>query len=311
MALPRRFVRTSPDALVRLCSLAGGYLVGALAVAAFDGGIAWQAQRVGQVAARAEGLTESQVDDLPYSLPAHVFAMVVLAGFVVRLAAELWRAQHAGLALAVLAGAVMGPMTLVAAPVARAVIAADGADTRWWWHTIVGLIQGALLLGWTWWTARFRPPLQRRPEDRATDGGRPPVSTASVFVVVTAAGCCAHAVALRDAGNQVAGLTQYVGWSLLAAGLTVAVGTARHGWSGVVAIAGAALTVEVLSLAYERPGGWPGVAGWEFLGMESPIVVSGISTTVLLTGPALSLAVRVLGDRIPAGRPGVGSVPRG
>jgi hypothetical protein len=202
-------------------------------------------------------------------------------------------------------------MTLVAAPVARSVVAADGADTRWWWHVVVGLVQGVLLLGWTWWTVRLRRPLQRRPEDRGADGSWLSVSAASVFVVVTAVGCCAHAVALRDAGNQVAGLTQYVGWSLLAAGLTVAVGTARHGWSGVVAIAGAALAVEVLSLAYERPGGWPGVAGWEFLGMESPIVVSGISTTVLLTGPALALAVRVARDRIPAGRPGAGAVPRG
>jgi hypothetical protein len=307
MALPRRFAKISPDALVQLCSLAGGYLVGALAVAAFDGGIAWQAQRAGQAASRAEGLGDGYL----YSLPAHVFAMVVLAGFVVTLAAELWRAQRPGLAVAMLAGAVVGPMTLVAAPVARSVIAADGADTRWWWHTVVGLIQGALLLGWTWWTVRCRTPEQRRPGDRAADGGRPPVSAASVFVVVTAAGCCAHAVALRDAGNQVAGLTQYVGWSLLAAGLTVAVGTARRGWPGVVASAGAALTVEVLSLAYERPGGWPGVAGWEFGGMESPIVVSGISTTVLLTGPVLALAVRVLGDRITAGRPGAGSVPRG
>jgi hypothetical protein len=302
-----RFARTSPDALVRLCSLAGGYLVGALAVASFDGGIAWQAQRAGQAAARAEGLG----DDYLYSLPAHVFAMVVLAGFVVTLAADLWRAQHAGLAVAVLAGAVAGPMTLVAAPVARSVIAADGADTRWWWHTVVALVQGALLLGWTWWAVHCRRPQQGRPEDRAADGGWPAVSAASVFIVVTAAGCCAHAVALRDAGNQVAGLTQYVGWSLLAAGLTVAVGTARHGWPGVVAIAGAALTVEVLSLAYERPGGWPGVAGWEFDGMESPIVVSGISTAVLLTGPALALAVRALRDWIPAGRPGAGSVPRG
>ena len=307
MASERRFLKIGPGVLVQHCSLAGGHLVGALAVAAFDGGIAWQAQRAGQAASRAEGLGDGYL----YSLPEHVFAMVVLAGFVVTLAAELWRAQRPGLAVAVLAGAVVGPMTLVAAPVARSVIAADGADTRWWWHTVVGLIQGALLLGWTWWTARCRRPQQLRPGGRAVDGGRPPVSAASIFVVVTAVGCCAHAVALRDAGNQVAGLTQYFGWSLLAAGLTVAVGTVRHGWSGVVAIAGAALAVEVLSLAYERPGGWQGVAGWEFLGMESPIVVSGISTAVLLTGPALALAVRVLGDRIPAGRPGAGSVPRG
>jgi hypothetical protein len=40
MALPRGFVKISPDALVRLCSLAGGYLVGAMAVTSFDGGIA-------------------------------------------------------------------------------------------------------------------------------------------------------------------------------------------------------------------------------------------------------------------------------
>jgi hypothetical protein len=100
MTLPRRFVKTSPDALVRLGSLAGGYLVGALAVAAFDGGIAWQAQRAGRAAFRAEGLG----DGYPYSLSAHVFAMVVLAGFVVTLAAQLWRARCPGLALAVLAG---------------------------------------------------------------------------------------------------------------------------------------------------------------------------------------------------------------
>jgi hypothetical protein len=310
VASARWFLKINPDVLVRLCSLAGGYLVGAVAVAAFDGGIAWQAQRAGQAASRAAGLGDGYL----YSLSAHVVAMVVLAGFVVTLAAELWRTRCQGLAVAVLAGAVVGPMTLVAAPVARSVIAADGADTRWWWHTVAGLIQGALLLGWTWWTARWRRPQQQRPEDRAADGVRPHVSASSVFVVVTAAGCCAHAVALRDAGNQVAGVTQYVGWSLLAAGLTVAAGSARHRWSGPVAIAGAALAVEVLSLAYERPGGWPGVAGWEFLGMESPIVVSGISAAVLLTGPALALVVRVVRvvrRRIPAGHPGTGSVSRG
>jgi hypothetical protein len=98
-------------------------------------------------------------------------------------------------------------------------------------------------------------------------------------------------------GTQEApGFWPCVGWAVLGAGLAVAV--SRGGWwAAAIPLALAALTLWSMVDAYHRDGGWPGVAGWEFNGMESPIVLStAVVTVVLIAAPVgfvLGLARRV------------------
>jgi hypothetical protein len=62
-----------------------------------------------------------------------------------------------------------------------------------------------------------------------------------------------------------------------------------------------------MALGYLRPGGWPGVAGWEFDGMESPVILSAQVAIVSAAGPIAGMllksilgAVRRLSRRLPA-----------
>lgn len=68
------------------------------------------------------------------------------------------------------------------------------------------------------------------------------------------------------------GAVPAVGWAVLATGIAVA---ASRGWRvGVASSALAAAALAILYGAHHRKRGWPGVAGWEFSGMQSPVVLS-------------------------------------
>lgn len=71
-------------------------------------------------------------------------------------------------------------------------------------------------------------------------------------------------------------------------------------------LVGIAATSGLIFVAYTRLGGWPGVAGWEFDGMESPIITSAASTSVMfaaaLIGSATWLARRGIRHLRVAGR---------
>jgi hypothetical protein len=58
------------------------------------------------------------------------------------------------------------------------------------------------------------------------------------------------------------------------------------------------LALLALSHAYTRPGGWPGVAGWEMKGMESPVVLSSRVEVVLMAAGALGLVFGLVRSRI-------------
>jgi hypothetical protein len=86
---------------------------------------------------------------------------------------------------------------------------------------------------------------------------------------------------------------------LLVAALVVA--ASRAALRAQAALVAVSIAVPaVLFLAYQRQGGWPGVAGWEFGGMQSPVITStSIVVCLLAAGPA-GIAVRLLERPLPS-----------
>ena len=85
-------------------------------------------------------------------------------------------------------------------------------------------------------------------------------------------------------------MRRLIGWALLAAGICRGGVVASTAWTSLGLLAGSAITLAVIFAAYSRIGGWPGVAGWEFQGMQSPIVFTSVASTVaLLVAPLLGL----------------------
>jgi hypothetical protein len=80
-----------------------------------------------------------------------------------------------------------------------------------------------------------------------------------------------------------------IGWAMLAAGIVVVASFASTAWTSLGLLAGSAITLAVIFAAYTRIGGWPGVAGWEYEGMQSPIITSVASSIALLVAPLVGL----------------------
>ncbi|HWA66688.1 MAG TPA: hypothetical protein VG899_10020 [Mycobacteriales bacterium] len=254
--------------------------VGALALAAY----------VATLTAIAQHTAVSAFPGLPtYSLTGHVAAMVLLGCASVLVAATLWRQAHPAMAALVLAATAAGPMVLVAVPIRGSFVAPTSMDTVWWWHVVVAGCVLALLLLWT--LAVVAPPAGERPP-------RPLLAFASdtaVFTVVAAVGfvvCWNHSWALLE---SVGGLPA-LGWALLAAGSTVAVRHANRRTCALI-VASLAVAIGLMALVYLDRGGWPQVAGWEYDGMESPVVLSAQVAIVAAAGPALGIALRAV--RVP------------
>ena len=272
--------------------LAAGSLVAMAALVLLVGGIAVAAQRLAEAFARLLG---SSAGDM-YSVSMHVVAMTAMAGFAVGVATGLTRLGQRVPAAFLLVATVAGPMTVTAAPVRASLVAASSDDTVRWWHLVVGSAVLVILTGWTWWCVRCLPP-------RTPLGPRSAAAAALVFVVSMALGYLVYYQLVDSgSGSNLPGATPVVGWSVLAAGVTVVVAFGRHWWSAVVALVGAAAVMGFLVLAYTRLGGWPGVAGWEYDGMESPLITSVVSTVTLLVAPVVGLAIWML-------RVGAGHVP--
>ena len=92
------------------------------------------------------------------------------------------------------------------------------------------------------------------------------------------------------------GLLPAAGWAVLAVGLAAA--AAQRRWevgAALLGLAGAALLT--LYFAYHRDGGWPGVAGWEYNGMQSPVVLSVAAAALLLTAAPAGAALGALRSR--------------
>lgn len=331
-------------------SLLLGAVTATAGIALLDGGIAWSAQQAGLRFMAAEDPGSLAIYSVGmYSVGRHVAAMVLLAALTVAVSVVLARAGHRGAAVAVLAAVVAGPMTVIAAPVSAALIAANDQDTLIWWHLVVGVPQFAVLAGVTVWSIHSPGRAQAqtgaavragaaagtgeragaRPGASAGAGsgggsvtafaalrGKPaPValltfSGASVFGVFVAAAITGQIVLTPNVGGgEHPGLLVIVGWAVLGAAIAAIVAGSSRVWLPAVALVAGVVVLGSLYWAYCRWGGWPGVAGWEFAGMQSPVILSPGSSLTLLAGPLLGLAVQgrrataVLGRRYPPALP--------
>jgi hypothetical protein len=264
---------------------------GAAGLAALVGGLAVAAQHEAQVDARANGLGGAAT----YSLFGHVTAMVLLGALSVTVVVTLVRSGRRVFAGSVLVGVGLGPMTLVATPVRAALVSASFMDTRLWWHVVVGMVIVAVLAGWVWAVGSRLPsssPETRARSERARAGfpfeGVVLFALFGIGFVVT----WNKSLALQES----VGVAPSAGWAVLAAGMVMA--TASRGWrAGAACLALAAGMLVTMYGAYDRDGGWPGVAGWELGGMQSPVVLSAsVAALLLLAAPAGATASWV-GDR--------------
>lgn len=257
-----------------------GWLLGAAALGVLTWVLAAAAQHAAVVAARRES-----ADLSTYSLGGHVAGMTLLGCMAVLVSSALVRQRHRVMAAAVLAATAVGPMTLIAAPVRWSLVAQSSMDTVWWWHLAIAVVVITVLAGWTAAVTTER----EEPAPTAV-GSRTAVSDEAVFLLVTVvgfAGCWNFAWHLQESPGALPAL----GWAALAAGGAVAV--ARGPWrTGAILIPLIAAALGVMAWAYLREGGWPGVAGWEFNGMESPVVLSARVAFVMAAAPFLGLTLR-------------------
>lgn len=258
-----------------LSRLGLGSLLAAAVLGVTTGGMSLAAQHMADPAALRER----------YPVTLHVLAMIAVAGLSVAVAAALARRGLPLVAGLVLVGSAAGPMTVVAVPVRASLVdEATLRDTRMWWHVVVAALLTAVLVGWTWWADRC---LNTRTTERpASDGS--PLAAAALFAVVAAAGLSAYFLIPPQSNEPV--MRAVVGWALLAAGIAVAAGFARTLRVSLGFLVGVAAAAGLLFLAYTRLGGWPGVAGWEYDGMESPIITSVASTVMMFAAPLIGSA---------------------
>jgi hypothetical protein len=282
-------VTTTPTR--RWGALLAGAVAAVTALALLDGGVAGLAQRAALAEAARYGLGRTDLE--LYSLTGHVLAMLAVAAVAVATATGLAATDLRPLAACVLAGAVTGPMTVAAAPVAASLVAGDSGDTRWWWHVAVALAQLVVMAAATWWTFECL----RRPDAVADHRGVPwatrSVSAAAVFTLVAVAGFAVQVVVDRNGGSQGPGVLAMLGWAILAGGLVTAVGWSVHWWASFAALVGVGAALGLMYAAYHRPGGWPGVAGWEVFG-QSPLVLTVGAAVTLLVAPFLGMVAQLL-----------------
>ncbi len=260
-----------------------------IALGVLDGGVAGWAQWAFRIQLADWGISaEGQL----FSLTRHVLAMLALSVFTVAVAVALARFGHRVLALGTVVGAVLGPMTILAAPV-RVSLLSGSEDTRWWWHAVVQTPQLAVLLGLVWWLTRcldVTGPLE--PGGPISAGGWSRVSAESWFSVFAMAAILAQLVLDRDViTSDPRPVSIDDGCALLAAGVSVVAlrpGGARAAGFSLAAVVG---VLALMYLAYYRHGGWPGVAGWEI--SQPPIILSPASTVVLGLGPLIGLSSRL------------------
>ena len=284
--------------------LVAAWAAGAGALALLVGGLAAAAQHLAVV-------TDGEYADETHSLAGHVATMVLLGCLAVAVARALVRTGSPLLAGGVLAATAVGPMTVVAVPVRASMVAPTGMDTRLWWHAVVATAVLTVLAGWlgaVLLAGRRAGRPVRDPASRSAGRGRGPSddAVAAVVGVVGFAACWNHSWQLQESP----GVAPSLGWAVLAAGTAVAAARGRR-WSALALFVGAGVVLGTMAASYLRPGGRPGVAGWEFRGMQSPVVLSAGVAAVVLAGPFVGLAVRAA--RHWAHRrsvtPGTGSAP--
>lgn len=257
--------------------LALGSLIPAAALALVFGGLTYLAWRL----ADADGPVTH------YSLNMHVIAMLAVSTLAVGVASALVVQRKPVLAGLVLIATAFGPMTIVATPVKASLVTSNSQDTQMWWHAVVAAVVAVLLSGWTWWVVRCLP--KTHPSNVPAQSSLTAMLPDLVFIVTAGSAVLAY-LSVPVQSNEPA-MRAIIGWAVLAAGIVTSVGFAKRWWTSFVAAGAVGVVLGLVFLAYSRDGGWPGVAGWEYNGMASPIITSVASTAVLLTAWMLGLAV--------------------
>lgn len=253
--------------------LGAGSAVAVSLLGALVGGMSLIAQQMSD----PDGLSER------YSVSMHVVAMVAVGGLSVAVATILSRQGLPLFGGLVLTAAVVGPMTVVAVPVTDSMVdTSTWQDTTVGWHVVVATVVAIVLAGWTVWSTRC---LKERGAESVGATNRDRLAAATLFAVMVVAGVLAYSQ-IPVQSNEPA-MRAVFGWALIAAGMAVASALARTAWVSLALFVGAAATLGLIFLAYTRLGGWPGVAGWEYNGMESPIITSIASTVVMLVAPLI------------------------
>jgi hypothetical protein len=264
----------------RLVAAWGG---GAVVLGALVGGLAAAGQHAAQVDARARGVGGTST----YSLAEHVASMVLLGVLAVTVAVLLDRRGTRLLAALALLGVAVGPMTVVAAPAWGGLVRTSSMDTQVWWHAVVAL---AVLTVLGSWAVLVEGALHLSPAVRASNAPGP--SQGAVFTVLAAvlfAVCWNKSWELQESPGVVPAL----GWALLLATLVLAASRAATRVLAALVMLSAAVPA-LLFLAYHRDGGWPGVAGWEFAGMQPPVITSTSIVVCVLAAVPVGVAVRLL-----------------
>ncbi|GAA3635291.1 hypothetical protein GCM10022223_62130 [Kineosporia mesophila] len=267
--------------------VAAGALIAAAALALVVGSIGWLGQHAARTWWEGQGLPgEVELE----SLSQHTAAMTGTGLIAIAGAGLLVARGRVVLAGAALVGAVAGPMTLVAAPLSESLLRDDDSyDTTYTWHLIVGAALLGILATGTWWTSRHLRRAGVRNDHEASGGPPPLLSDSSLFVIV--AGVCLTAQVPMMGNPERPQLIVATGWALLVAGCTVA-GSSLNGWQTGLATLSCAAVLLLMALAYLRPGGWPGVAGWELLG-QPPVILTSVTAVSFAAGPLLGFLTTV------------------
>jgi hypothetical protein len=266
--------------------LAAGIALAALAVATLDGGIAYWAKHAGD----AYGITQGVGPGYGYSWLGHVVAMLLLASFTVAVTVGLAMGGSSVLAFVVLAAVAVGPMTVVAAPVTVPLMLAESEPAQLWWRLLVAAVQWTILAAAAWWWIRCLRAHRRALGTRqpATSIGSAPIIVSLVAGLVIAAELLVQPFVMGQSPRPL----PLLGWAALTAATTLLVSRSDRLQTAVLAFGGAGSALGMMSVAYLRDGGWPGVAGWEWSSIQSPVVVSFPTALVLLSAPLLGRIAR-------------------
>ncbi len=233
---------------------------------------------------RTWNLDESMDPPAPSVVP-HAIAMTVVAVLALTSAVPLLREEMFAASGLVCAGAAIGPLRLVAAPVFASVGASTEVVADFVWRMGVGVVLLVVMLVVARWLAG--PALAETPRWAA---GVLLLVALPVFVLLLWPGARE-----QEATDDIIWFDMAIGWGLLAGGLLAAGIVSRVGATVVRGLLAAAMAFLLWSV---YKGGDKAVPGWEYGGDEPMFLTAQVSITLGACALAgVLLAVSGLGRR--------------